>query len=139
MLNYIRLLVFNTSSIGDFGQMLGMLAVFLFIIVAAFLTTFLVARMQQGMKRNVNLEIVEGIRIGLRHSSIQLIRMGNKYAVIGVSKDHIETIAVLNEEDVMVSDIKGNPVRKPFSDILKQLKKTDQMNTGVNHHETKDE
>ena len=73
-------------------------------------------------KKMGNFEIVETFAIS-QNKYLQLIRMGNKYVVISVTKDTVNFITELDENEVCQIQ-KATPVSgKSFKEVLSGLSK----------------
>lgn len=111
---------------------------FAIIIVAAYYVTYYVAKLQQKTKHNNNLQIIEAISVG-PGKSIQIVRVGNQYVVIGVTKGNIQLLQTLGSDDIEVNNLMNNQSVIPFKDILNKYKKEKPEDSGEDHHEFKDE
>jgi len=119
-------------------QVIFLFVLFAIIIAAAYYVTYYVAKLQQKSKINNNLQIIEAISIG-QGKSIQIVRVGNEYVVIGVTKGNIQLLQTLGSDDINdYSDKNGQSVI-PFKEILNKYKLGKSEDSGEDHHETKDE
>ena len=102
-------------------QVIFLLVLFAIIVAVAYYATYYISKFQQGNKRNGNLQIIEAISVGSQ-KSIQIVRIGKTYAVIGVTKTHIEFIQTLSAEDLIIN--KEDPLQSvvPFKQILNQYR-----------------
>ena len=105
----------------DSLEMVLLLILFLIIIIAAYYVTYIIARVQKGTKTNKNLEIIEVISLG-QSKYLELIRAGTQYVVVSVTKQHIETILVLTEAELLISDSEQKQKILPFQQILEKYK-----------------
>jgi len=126
------------SSVPQEWQAVFLLIVFVVIITAAYLVTHFVARLQKGSLGNKNLEVIEGISVG-QGKSLQLVRVGKKYIIIGVSKNEVNMLQTLDEDDIIIQN--GNDGQRvlSFKQILNHYKKGVKGENGDDHHDTKDE
>jgi len=133
---YDQFLFILTTSNNSGLKVILLFIVFVLIIAAAYYVTYYIAKIQQGSKKNSNLQIVEAISIGPQ-KSLQLVRTGNKYVVIGVTKGNIQLLQTLGEDDVIINQ--DTPNATPFKQILDKYRKDEPRDSGEDHHETKDE
>lgn len=85
-------------------ELVGMLVVFLLILVAAYYTTKWIGKNEAGFKTNGNLKIIETCRIS-SNMAIQIVKAGNRYLLIGVSKEQITFLTELSEEELSVTEV----------------------------------
>ena len=119
-------------------QVIFLFILFAIIIAAAYYVTYYVAKLQQKSKDNNNLQIIEAISVG-PGKSIQIVRVGNKYVVIGVTKGNIQFLQTLGPDDISVNADKENQSIIPFKQILNKYKIGKPEDSGDDHHESKDE
>jgi flagellar protein FliO/FliZ len=122
----------------DSLEMLFLLILFLVIIIAAYYVTYVIARVQKGTKTNKNLEIIEVISLG-QSKYLELIRIGTQYVVVSVTKQHIETILTLTEEELLILDDHQKQKILPFQQILEKYrlgKEKDEKDCGDEKNET---
>ncbi|MDD6208159.1 MAG: flagellar biosynthetic protein FliO [Clostridiales bacterium] len=89
----------NYSVVKSTVQLLGMLVVFLLILVAAYYTTRIVGKNQSGFNGNRNLKVLETCRVS-PNIVIQIIKAGDKYLLIGVSKERVTFLTELSEKEL---------------------------------------
>ena len=87
------------------------------IIAASYYTTRFVGKRQAGMGGESNFKSLDIYRIN-QNKYLQLIAVGSRYFVIAASKDNVQLIAELNEEDITYwrSDKKVS-----FKDIMSKV------------------
>lgn len=109
----------------SFFQLIGVLLIFLFVLAVTAVTTRWIARYQQGMMQNKNIQVVETFRVS-NNKYIQIVQVGKKYLVISVCKDVINILTELTEEEVVwkpsQEENQGMKVNESFQDILGRLK-----------------
>lgn len=109
-------------------QLLVVLIMFLFVLGMAYLAARLTGRFQSNLQSRSNVKIIETTRIG-NNKYIQIVKIGSRYAAIGVGKDDITFLTELKEEELNL-DALGNNTKGSFKDILSQLqKKKDENDT----------
>jgi flagellar protein FliO/FliZ len=90
------------------------------ILFAAYFTSRLVGKYKLGQLKNSNFEIIEVYRIST-NKMLQLVKIGSKYVVLGISKDQITYITELEEDDVLFQEIREID-KQSFSQILQKFK-----------------
>jgi len=131
------------SFIVDYSDRSGLQVILLFvlfaiIIAAAYYVTYYVAKFQQKSKDYNNLQIIEAISVG-PGKTIQIVRVGNKYVVIGVTKGNIQYLQTLGPDDINDHSSKNSQSIIPFKQILNKYKIGKPEDSGEEHHESKDE
>ncbi len=119
-------------------QALFLLVLFAIVITAAYYVTHFIAKFQKGKFQGKNLEIIEAISVGTQ-KSVQLVRVGKEYIVIGVSKNEINMLKTLGEDDIVIKDEVDYQGVIPFRKILGRYVSKNNEESGDDHHETKDE
>ena len=83
----------------SFTQFLTVLLVFILVLALTYFTTRFVGNYQKTRSINRNFEVIETYRI-TNGKYLQLVRIGEKYMVIGIGKDNITTICELSPDDI---------------------------------------
>ena len=113
------------SWLSSLGQLMSVLAIFVIVLLLAWLTTRFLAGYQQGQMHNQNLKIIETLKISA-NSYIQIIEAGDVYLVIAVSKDHVEKLAEISKEQLEISTTDAAETKmdmgESFRDILDKVK-----------------
>lgn len=111
---------FGGSTLESFVELLGLVAIFIIILVLAYFTSKWIGR-QGGImpSRNPNMQIIETLKIS-QTKYIQIIKVTDRYIVIGISKDKLDFITELSEDKIVKSDMQ----KETFSikDILTKVK-----------------
>ena len=100
------------------AHFLTVLVLFALVLAATYYTTRFVAKAQEGKTRTGNLEILETIAAAPGRF-LQIVRIGRRYAVIGVGKDEITYLTELSEDDF---DRSGSKSGGEFAGILQRMK-----------------
>ena len=103
-------------------QFFGVLVLFFGVLLMAYYVSRYAANLQMRKGSRGNISIIEAISIG-PNKTLQLIRIGGSYMVIGVSKDNITFISHVAKEDLVMDE--GQSVI-PFNRILKKFVQKDQ-------------
>ncbi|PKM54075.1 MAG: flagellar biosynthetic protein FliO [Firmicutes bacterium HGW-Firmicutes-5] len=100
----------------DYLQFITVIILFFVILWAAYFATKFLGNLQMNKSNGSNLKIIEVIPVGPQ-KTLQLIRIGSEYMVIGVSKDHITFVQSVEESKLTFSE--DNKV--PFSAYMKKF------------------
>ena len=115
----------TVSMLHNLGQLIRVLILFVLVLLLTLLTTRWIAKYQQGQLHNQNLRIIETMKVSA-NGYIQIIKAGDVYLVIAVSKDHIEKLAEITEEqlesDTAVTTGQKIDMGESFHDILDKVK-----------------
>ena len=114
------------SSKDNILQLLGLLFVFILVLFAAWYVSKLIGNKAMGGFGNRNINVIESFRLD-NNKAIQIVRIADKYLAISVSKDNVNVLAQLNEEDIIVPSKDENNMN--FKDILKNAKGILKKNT----------
>ena len=113
------------SWLSSLGQLMGVLAIFIIVVLLTWLTTRFIAGYQQGQVRNQNLKIIETLRL-TANNYIQIIEAGDVYLVIAVSKDHVEKLAEISKDRLEIGTTDAAETKtdmaESFRDILDKVK-----------------
>lgn len=136
-MKYLPSFIVNYGGRSDL-QVIFLFVLFAIIIAAAYYVTYYVAKLQQKSKDHNNLQIIEAISVG-PGKSIQIVRVGNEYVVIGVTKGNIQLLQTLGPDDISEHSNKNSQGVIPFKQILNKYKMGKPKDSGEDHHESKDE
>ena len=115
------------KSIQSLFELLGLIIIFIIVLVVCYYTTKFVAGRQLIQKTMGNFEVIETFAIA-QNKYLQLIRMGNKYVVISVSKDSVNYITEISEDEVCQIQKSKPGSGKSFKEVLSGLyKKTEEQ------------
>jgi flagellar protein FliO/FliZ len=103
-----------------FAQFLTVIFLFIVILVLTYFTTRFIAGYQKNHSVNTNIESVEVMRLS-PSQYVQIIRIGQKYVAIAVSKDSIEKLCELSSEDVEAISQEVTSMNS-FRDIMDKIK-----------------
>lgn len=106
-------------------QLIVVLIIFIFVLVMTVITTRFIGGYQKLKMSNKNMQLIETLRLS-NTKYVALMKVGNKYVVIGVGKDEINRIIELDENDIpdVQLEDEGKPDRmtEGFQNILERLK-----------------
>ena len=105
------------NSLQSLFELFGLILIFVIVLVVCYYTTKFVAGRQLVQKKIGNFEVMETFAIA-QNKYLQLIRMGNKYVVISVTKDSVNVITELEEAEVCQVHKEDFVSGKSFKEIL---------------------
>lgn len=111
-------MILLSSSLNSFLQLLGAIIIFVFVLIITYFTTRWVGGFQKTQMKSSNLQVIESVRIA-NNSYIQVIKAGEKYLVIAVSKEHVTMLTELPAEQLKETT---QDSREDFQDILNRLR-----------------
>ncbi|MBO4890190.1 MAG: flagellar biosynthetic protein FliO [Lachnospiraceae bacterium] len=88
-----------TDRAESFTQFLTVILIFLLVLGLTYLTTRFVGNYQKIRSVNRNFEVIETLKI-TNGKYLQIVRVGEKYVVIGIGKDSITKVCELSEDDI---------------------------------------
>lgn len=126
------------SEMQSYLQPIGLLILFFIILYGAYLASRYMGKVQTGRSAGRNMTIIEAIAVGPQ-KTLQIVRVGETYMVIAVTKDHITFLCDVSEEALKL-DASDTPL--PFSSILKKVVRKhekEQLHTGEDTDESFEE
>ena len=111
--------------VSSVSQLLTVLFIFIFVLVLTYWTTRFAGNYKKQQMAGRNIQVMETVSISAS-KYLQIIKIGSKCFVIGVSKDTITYLCEINEEELDFSN--NNGARESFKSILEKLKKSGQVN-----------
>ena len=106
-------------------QLIVVLVIFAFVLVMTVFTTRFIGGYQKLKMSNKNMQLIETLRLS-NTKYLALMKVADKYVVIGVGKDEINKIIELDESDVPdiqpVEEGKPDRLVEGFQDILEKFK-----------------
>jgi flagellar protein FliO/FliZ len=105
-------------------QLITVLVIFIFVLVLAYFTAHLTARVQKGKLKGSNIEVLETIKIA-QNKYIQIVRVGEKYFSYIVCKDTVTLLGELDKNEIPdVESAKSEPALNiNFKEVFDRLKK----------------
>ncbi len=125
----------NWPSFDYLGQFFSIFLLVGIILVMAYLSYRLLSSSRHAGKNGTerNLQIIESIGVGVQ-TTVQIIRSGEKYFLLGVAKEKVTLLAELDKETLKLRTDKNILVNSPFDKVLKRILKKD-----IEKNEDKDE
>lgn len=102
-------------------QFVTVLLLFAFVVLITWFTTRWVARLQKGQmsSQGSNMEVLETMRIA-PDKFLELVKLGNRYFILAVGKNEINSVCELKEEELNLSAPK--PQKASFAELLDRFK-----------------
>ena len=88
-----------SASLQGVGQFFYILLMVVLVAVLAYYTTRLLGSARMGKFGRRNLQIVESMGVGPQ-VFVHVLRVGKKYVLVGVTKNHVSQLSELAEEDL---------------------------------------
>jgi flagellar protein FliO/FliZ len=109
------------NSVENILQLVGIIIIFLIILAAAYAASVLVGKSQGKSYRNLerNMKLIETMRLG-NGQFLQIVKIGSRYYVLSITKEHIELITEVTQEELNIAD--AADISVPFHDILDKMK-----------------
>lgn len=92
-----------SSTSNSIWELIGLVLLLIAILIATYYTTKFVGRVKENQLKTSNFELIDSYRIA-PSKMLQIIKVSNKYLVISISKDTIEFITELEEDQVTIKD-----------------------------------
>lgn len=108
------------STWGNILQLLGLCIILVVILIAAYYTSRFLGRYKLGQIRNSNFEVIEVYRIST-NKMLQLVRIADKYVVLGITKDQITYITELDKDNILTNEVEEGE-KLSFSQIIEKFK-----------------
>lgn len=116
-------------------KMIGLVLLCVLIIAASYYTTRFVGKKQMGRMNGGNFEVIETFRLS-NNKYLQLIRAGERYLVISVSKDSVSLITELDKEELVLKPTQTGNVS--FKQVLKDISRKGPKKTDAAFEEVKE-
>lgn len=110
------------DSLAWIGQIFFLIFLVVVVVLLAYLTTRMLGTARLT-KRSGNIRIVESIAVGYQ-SSVQLMKAGSSYILIGVTKEKITFLTEVDKDSLLLGDETQGINNIPFEKVInKYLKK----------------
>lgn len=107
------------STIENVMQLIGLIIIFVIILVATYYTTKWIGKTGLGQGKNRNISVIETYKL-TQNKFIQIVKVGEKYIAIGISKDHIEYLTDVDKDQLLIQEMSGS-VNNEFKDVFSKL------------------
>lgn len=115
----------QTSMLSSILQLILVIFIFIVVLALAYLSAKLTGKVQGNLTKNANIKTIETHRV-TNNKFIQIIKVADKYIVIGVSKDSMEFFTEIDGDQLELPEAQI-PIKENFQQILSKIKngKTD--------------
>lgn len=110
-----------SESVDSYVQFMTVLILFLFVLVITYWVTKWTAGYQKSQNANVNMEILDTIRLS-NNKYVQIVRVGRKYLAVAICKDTVTMLTEIPEQDLIFSE-KSPSKGQGFKDVLEKIQK----------------
>lgn len=108
------------SSSNNIWELIGLILLLIVILIATYYTTKFVGRVKGNKLKTSNFDLIDSYSIA-PNKMLQIIKVANKYLVISISKDTMEFIAELEEDQVTMRDTEATN-KQSFKNIFDSIK-----------------
>ena len=108
------------AGVGAVAELLSALAIFALVLLVTYFTTRFVGSYEKQKMTGRNLQILESLRLS-GGKCIYLVKAGDKYIVLGESRDRVDFLCEVQEDSLVSYDDAGQAMQKP--DFRKLLEK----------------
>ena len=112
-------------------QLIGFFVAFILILFLAYFSIRIMGRARTTGRSNKNIRLIEAMGVGPQ-VSLQLIKAGDKYFLIGVSRGSITLLGEVSADSINTEDktINDMPFEKYFTRFLPKKKNDDENESG---------
>lgn len=103
---------------GDYLRLIGTFILFLVILYGAYYVSRILGSAQMKRSKGQNMTVIEVLPVG-QQKTLQLVRVGKEYLIIGVTRDRITFVQSIDASGIDLAESKENIV--PFSSFLNKL------------------
>ena len=107
------------SEVDSYLQLLSVLVIFIVVLGATYYATKWIANYQKGADNGKNIEVIETCKISAT-KYVQIIRIGERYVAIGVSKDQIVSLGDVAADDLTLDTVEKENLS--FKEVLEKIK-----------------
>jgi flagellar protein FliO/FliZ len=115
------LLVLNTSPLEGILQLIKLLFIVVLVLAITYFVTRWIAKGQKRVSGSSGIEVIDTGRL-TNDKYIQIVKVADRYLVLGLSKENITMLTELSEEEVDSLCLEEKKELPGFSDILKNMK-----------------
>ena len=112
-------MLLTSSGVNSVVQLITILVIFVLVLVITLYVTRWIAGFQKNQMSGSNMTIVDTMRL-TQNQVIQIVKIGEQYLAIAISKDQVTFLTKLDESEIHVDTAKGEAA--DFSTIFKRVK-----------------
>ncbi len=113
--------VLLADRVDSFAQLLTVLLVFAFVAMITALSTKFIAGYQKKQTFGGNIEVIESNQIAA-NKFVQIVRVGDIYKVVAISKDNVTFLGDINRDDLVLAERQDNTLS--FKGLLEKYTKS---------------
>lgn len=117
----------DSSSSNGYIQLIVMLLVFVIILYASYAVTRWLAKKGVLGSKTRNITFVESYRIN-QTKQIAIIKIGKRYHAVGITKEHMEYLTEVPEEELVLQEEHPQTEPASFREVLRNVTKGGQKN-----------
>lgn len=102
----------------DYFQVIGIFIMFFVVLYGAYFVSRMLGKSQHKRSNGQNMTIIEVLPVG-QQKTLQLIRVGSEYLVIGVTRDRITFVQKIDDDGLIMNE--NNDSIVPFSSFMNKL------------------
>ncbi len=114
------MLLAKSNGVDSFAQFMTVLLIFILVLAITFFVTRWIGKFQKTQTTGANIEVVEATKISAS-AFAEIIRVGNKYIAVAVSKENVTYLCDVPEEDISFAK-DGDISAVGFSNVLEMVK-----------------
>lgn len=112
-------MLLTSSGVNSIVQLITILVIFVLVLVVTLYVTRWIAGFQKNQMSGSNMTVIDTMRL-TQNQVIQIVKIGNQYLAIAISKDQITFLTKLDESEINIRT--GASVETDFSAILKKVR-----------------
>lgn len=112
----------GNSTLDNLLQLMGLILLFIFIIISAHFISKFIAGIKVNKMKDSNFHIIDSIQIS-QGKILQIIKVGERYILISISKENINFIMELNEDEISIKEIESTDAIEGFKKTLEKFQK----------------
>ena len=114
------MLLAKSNGVDSFAQFMTVLLIFVLVLAITFFVTRWIGKFHKTQTTGANIEVVEATKISAS-AFAEIIRVGNKYIAVAVSKENVTFLCDVPEEDISFAK-DGDISAVGFSNVLEMVK-----------------
>ncbi len=114
------MLLAKSNGVDPFAQFMTVLLIFVLVLAITFFVTRWIGKFQKTQTTGATIEVVEATKISAS-AFAEIIRVGNKYIAVAVSKENVTFLCDVPEEDISFAK-DGDISAVGFSNVLEMVK-----------------
>ncbi len=115
------MLLASNGSLDGVVQLITVLVIFVLVLFITLYVTRWIAGFQKKQMNGSNMQVIETMRL-TPNQFVQIIKVGNQYLAIAVSKEQVTLLTKLEEDEIDLEQT--NTQSADFATVLKQFKKS---------------